>query len=161
MVNKVQLQPKTVKGIKVNKATNSAIISFEGSDIFLSFRFVSEDIINISYYKGALIKNEYVDIFEEEFSESPDIRTSGDDDKYTVSNGYLDINIYKDPFFYEIVKGNSSILKQAIDDYYVRGLGAMMALVDPNADFGKGDKFYKADNALTKGTSKGLKPSKN
>ena len=29
------------------------------------------------------------------------------------------------------------------------------------ADFGKGNKFYKADNPLTKGTSKGLKVSKN
>ncbi len=115
------MQPKIVKEIKVNRATNSGIISFEESDIFLSFRFVSNDIINISYYKSALIKNEYVDIFEEEFSESPDIRTSRDDDKYTVSNGYLDINIYKDPFFYEIVKGDSTILKQAIDDKDIIG----------------------------------------
>jgi len=29
------------------------------------------------------------------------------------------------------------------------------------ADFGKGSKFYKADNSLTKGTSKGVKVSKN
>ena len=29
------------------------------------------------------------------------------------------------------------------------------------ADFGKGNKFYKADNSLTKGTSKGVKVSKN
>ena len=38
--------------------------------------------------------------------------------------------------------GNAE-LKQAIDDYYVRGLGAMLAYVDPHADFGKGEIFVK------------------
>ncbi len=33
----------------------------------------------------------------------------------------------------------NSILKQVIDDYYVKGMGAMMAYADPLADFGKGD----------------------
>ena len=33
----------------------------------------------------------------------------------------------------------NSILKQVIDDYYVKGIGALMAYADPQADFGKGD----------------------
>ena len=30
-------------------------------------------------------------------------------------------------------------LKQAIDDYYVKGMGVMMAYIDPDADFGSGE----------------------
>lgn len=30
-------------------------------------------------------------------------------------------------------------LKQAIDDYYVKGMGVMMAHIDPDADFGSGE----------------------
>ena len=30
-------------------------------------------------------------------------------------------------------------LKQAIDDYYVKGMGVMMSYIDPNADFGAGE----------------------
>jgi len=121
MVNKKELQPIIVKGIKANKDIDCVIISFEQDDIFLSFRFVSKDIINISYYKDSLTKNEYVEIFEQEFSKSSNIKTTEDDSKYTISNGYLDIHIYKDPFYYEIVKGNGSILKQAIDDIDIVG----------------------------------------
>ena len=33
----------------------------------------------------------------------------------------------------------NGVLKQVIDDYYVKGMGAMMAYADPLADFGKGD----------------------
>ena len=33
----------------------------------------------------------------------------------------------------------NSVLKQVIDDYYVKGMGAIMTYADPLADFGKGD----------------------
>ena len=33
----------------------------------------------------------------------------------------------------------NSILKQVVDDYFVKGMGAMYAYYDPNADFGKGE----------------------
>ena len=33
----------------------------------------------------------------------------------------------------------NSVLKQVIDDYYVKGMGIMMAYADPLSDFGKGD----------------------
>jgi len=44
-------------------------------------------------------------------------------------------------------KGNVE-LKQAIDDYYVKGMGCMMAYVDPNADYGKGEVLIKAVDPL-------------
>jgi len=39
-------------------------------------------------------------------------------------------------------------LKEAIDDYYVKGIGCMMAYHDPNADYGKGEIFIKAIDPL-------------
>lgn len=36
------------------------------------------------------------------------------------------------------------ILKQAIDDYYVKGMGCIMAYPDMNADFGKGEVMLKS-----------------
>ena len=33
----------------------------------------------------------------------------------------------------------NSVLKQVVDDYFVKGMGAMYAYYDPNADFGKGE----------------------
>ena len=36
------------------------------------------------------------------------------------------------------------VLKQAIEDYYVKGLGCIMAYPDMNADFGKGDVILKS-----------------
>jgi len=40
--------------------------------------------------------------------------------------------------------GGDQQLKIAIDDYYVRGLGAVLAYFDPNDDFGKGEVIVKA-----------------
>ena len=37
-------------------------------------------------------------------------------------------------------------LKQAIDDYYVKGMGALMAYYDPHEDFGKGEIFLRSIN---------------
>ena len=39
-------------------------------------------------------------------------------------------------------------LKQAIDDYYVKGMGAMMAYIDPDADFGSGEVKIQAIDPL-------------
>lgn len=39
-------------------------------------------------------------------------------------------------------------LKQAIDDYYVKGMGAMMAYIDPDADLGSGDVKLKSIDPL-------------
>ena len=43
--------------------------------------------------------------------------------------------------------GNTE-LKEAIDDYYVKGIGCMMVYHDPNADYGKGELFIKAIDPL-------------
>ena len=43
--------------------------------------------------------------------------------------------------------GNTE-LKQAIDDYYVKGMGALLTYSDPNADYGKGEIFIKAIDPL-------------
>ena len=39
-------------------------------------------------------------------------------------------------------------LKQAIDDYYVKGMGVMMAYINPDADFGAGEVSIKAIDPL-------------
>ena len=38
----------------------------------------------------------------------------------------------------------NTVLKQAIDDYYVKGMGCIMAYPDMNADFGKGEVILKS-----------------
>ena len=43
--------------------------------------------------------------------------------------------------------GNSQ-LKEAIDDYYVKGMGVLQVYVDPNADYGKGEVLIKAIDPL-------------
>ena len=48
---------------------------------------------------------------------------------------------------WENSKGNTE-LKQAIDDYYVKGMGCFMVHHDPLAVFGKGDIFVKAIDPL-------------
>ena len=40
----------------------------------------------------------------------------------------------------------NTVLKQTIDDYYVKGMGVMYAYYDPNADYGKGDVLLKSVN---------------
>lgn len=46
-------------------------------------------------------------------------------------------------YIWDVSDGNME-LKQCIDDYYVRGMGAMLIYFDPNADFGKGEIFLKS-----------------
>ena len=43
--------------------------------------------------------------------------------------------------------GNTQ-LKEAIDDYYVKGMGVLQVYVDPNADYGKGEVLVKAIDPL-------------
>ena len=40
----------------------------------------------------------------------------------------------------------NTVLKQAVDDYYVKGMGAMYAFYDPNADYGKGEIILESVN---------------
>ena len=42
----------------------------------------------------------------------------------------------------------NTVLKQAIDDYYVMGMGVLYAYADVNADFGKGEVMLSAVNPL-------------
>jgi len=39
-------------------------------------------------------------------------------------------------------------LKQAVDDYYVKGMGCLMAYIDPDADFGSGEVLMKSIDPL-------------
>ena len=48
---------------------------------------------------------------------------------------------------WEQSSGNTE-LKQAIDDYYVKGMGVLMSYSNPNADYGKGEIFIKAIDPL-------------
>ena len=50
-------------------------------------------------------------------------------------------------WIWEQSAGNTE-LKQAIDDYYVKGIGALLTYSDPNADYGKGEIFIKAIDPL-------------
>ena len=40
----------------------------------------------------------------------------------------------------------NTVLKQIVDDYYVKGMGVMYAYYDPNTDFGKGEVLLKSIN---------------
>ena len=40
----------------------------------------------------------------------------------------------------------NTVLKQVVDDYYVKGMGAMYAYYDPNADYGKGEIMLQSIN---------------
>ena len=40
----------------------------------------------------------------------------------------------------------NTVLKQAVDDYYVKGMGAMYAFYDPNSDYGKGEIILESVN---------------
>tara|TARA_R110000751_G_scaffold261987_1_gene361242 strand:+ start:799 stop:3009 length:2211 start_codon:yes stop_codon:yes gene_type:complete len=50
-------------------------------------------------------------------------------------------------YVWDISIGNIE-LKQAIDDYYVKGMGVMMGYVDPDADFGSGEVKVKSIDPL-------------
>ena len=65
--------------------------------------------------------------------------TARDDSDAKVAKAFSDLMAY----VWNISNGNVE-LKQSIYDYYKRGLGYMMAYVDPYADFGKGEVFVKS-----------------
>ena len=75
---------------------------------------------------------------------SPQFRSTGreDSDRDTAK-------VFSDLFQYiwQISQGDLE-LKQAIDDYYVGGMGALMVYQDPDADMGKGEVMLKAVNPL-------------
>ena len=75
---------------------------------------------------------------------SPQFRATGreDSDRDTAK-------VFSDLFQYiwQISQGDLE-LKQAIDDYYVGGMGALMVYQDPDADMGKGEVKLKAVNPL-------------
>lgn len=75
---------------------------------------------------------------------SPQFRSTGreDSDRDTAK-------VFSDLFQYiwQISQGDLE-LKQAIDDYYVGGMGALMVYQDPDADMGKGEVKLKALNPL-------------
>jgi hypothetical protein len=60
--------------------------------------------------------------------------TGRDDSDGKVGRLFADIMAY----IWDISNGNVE-LKQVVDDYYVKGMGVMMAYVDPMSDFGRGN----------------------
>ena len=50
-------------------------------------------------------------------------------------------------WIWDFSNGNTA-LKQCIDDYYVKGMGCLMAYPDMNADFGKGEIIIKSVDPL-------------
>ena len=71
---------------------------------------------------------------------SPQFRSTGreDSDRQTAS-------VFSDLFQYiwQISSGDEE-LKQAIDDYYVGGMGVLQVFQDPDADMGKGEVYIKS-----------------
>ena len=57
--------------------------------------------------------------------------------------------IFSDLMSYVWDNSNGNVeLKQAIDDYYVKGMGVMMAYTDPDKDFGRGEVCLKSLDPL-------------
>jgi len=69
--------------------------------------------------------------------------TAREDSDVDTANLYSDIMSW----IWYISDGNVE-LKQVIDDMYVRGMGAMIVYIDPNADKGAGEVMVKAINPL-------------
>lgn len=70
----------------------------------------------------------------------PRFSSTGREDSDTkVGKLFADILTY----IWDISTGNQQ-LKIAVDDYFVRGMGVMMAYADPRADMGKGEVFVTA-----------------
>ncbi|MCL4415299.1 MAG: alpha-xylosidase, partial [Actinobacteria bacterium] len=116
MENIIFLKPNNLKDIIEDKDKGAFIITFDIKDIKLSIRFISKDIINISYYRDKLIKNVYVDVYEKNFNKDFKLKLIKKNGNYCISNGYLDVIIHCDPFFYQIAKSDEIVFKQAIDD---------------------------------------------
>ena len=77
-------------------------------------------------------------------SNKPRFTSTGREDSDTrTGKMFSDILTY----VWDISDGNMR-LKQAIDEYYVRGMGVLMAYVDPFADFGKGEVFITSDDSF-------------
>ena len=75
---------------------------------------------------------------------SPQFRSTGREDSDRDTS-----KVFSDLFqdIWQISQGDLE-LKQAIDDYYVGGMGALMVYQDPDADMGKGEVKIKALNPL-------------
>ena len=75
---------------------------------------------------------------------SPQFRSTGreDSDRETAK-------VFSDLFQYiwQVSAGDEE-LKQAIDDYYVGGMGVLQVYQDPDADLGKGEVYIKSINPL-------------
>ena len=122
MINNIKIvEPNIIKNIEENKDKKEYIFTFKELNIKLSFRFVSKDIVNVVYYNKRPVKNKYVELFEENFKNGLKSKFQEKNEEYIISNGYLDIHVNKNPFFYDIRKNKESILKQAIEDEDVTG----------------------------------------
>ena len=74
----------------------------------------------------------------------PKFQSTGRDD----SDGKVG-RIFSDIMSYIWDHSNGSVeLKQVIDDYYVKGMGAMQAYIDPMMDFGRGEVCFKSIDPL-------------
>ena len=76
---------------------------------------------------------------------SPKFQSTGRDNSDTeVGRVFSDLMAW----VWDISNGNTE-LKQAIDDYYVKGMGVMVAYIHPEADFGKGEVYIKSIDPLS------------
>ena len=76
---------------------------------------------------------------------APKFQSTGRDNSDTeVGRVFSDLMAW----VWDISNGNTE-LKQAIDDYYVKGMGVMVAYIHPEADFGKGEVFIKSVDPLS------------
>ena len=74
----------------------------------------------------------------------PKFQSTGRDDSDTkIGRIFSDLMSY----IWDTSNGSSE-LKQCIDDYYVKGMGAMQAYVDPMKDFGRGEVCLKSIDPL-------------
>lgn len=71
---------------------------------------------------------------------TPQFRSTGREDSDRAT-GRLFADLFSHVWY---ISGGNTELKQAIDDYYVGGMGVLGAIQDPNADMGKGEVFIKA-----------------
>ena len=76
---------------------------------------------------------------------APKFQSTGRDNSDTeVGRVFSDLMAW----VWDISNGNTE-LKQAIDDYYVKGMGVMVAYIHPEADFGKGEVYIKSIDPLS------------
>ena len=76
---------------------------------------------------------------------APKFQSTGRDNSDTeVGRVFSDLMAW----VWDISNGNTE-LKQAIDDYYVKGMGVMVAYIHPEADFGKGEVYIKSVDPLS------------